>query len=69
MILKRKQAIRSILEQADHISEDSPDSAIRFIEAARRSLFPPRKKSRDGSPVPIREQKTGGCKSMEDLRV
>lgn len=33
MILKRRRSIISIIEQANWISEESPDSALRFLEA------------------------------------
>ncbi len=33
MLLKRRRAILSIIEQANWISEESPDSALRFLEA------------------------------------
>jgi plasmid stabilization system protein ParE len=33
MILKRRKAVSSIIEQANWISDESPDSAFRFLEA------------------------------------
>ena len=33
MILKRRRATLSIIEQANWISEESPDSAFRFLDA------------------------------------
>jgi len=38
MILKRKQAIRSILELAEWISEEKPDSAYKFIESTEKTF-------------------------------
>ena len=38
MILKRRQASLSLIEQADWISEESPETAERFIDAAAASF-------------------------------
>lgn len=38
MILKRRQATLSIIEQAYWIAEDSPEAADRFIDAAEASF-------------------------------
>ena len=38
MIIKRRRAILSIKEQAEWISEESPDTAFLFIEAAEEAF-------------------------------
>ena len=38
MILKRRQAVLSIIDQANWIAEESPDAANRFIAAAEASF-------------------------------
>ncbi len=38
MILKRREACLSLIEQADWISEESPESADRFLDAAAASF-------------------------------
>ncbi len=38
MILRRNRAILSIHEQTDRILEDSPESALRFVEAIQETF-------------------------------